>query len=252
MKKKMRSVALVGLLLGISISASAGPVVTVFYEENGQVELISSKGTRVLIDVYRPTRLSSPATKDDILLTTHTHPDHVNWDFLAGFKGQQLFAKTGEITTGDVAIKGLAAAHNEGDLLLQENGTNYIFVVLMDGFRIAHLGDIGQPALTEEQLAELGKVDLAVMQFDNRYSEIDSTNRKGFSVMAQLNPRLIIPTHNSAIAVEYEGTLWPCFYTEKPSIKLRREILTDETRLIFIGKLALGYAEYSGATRVEW
>jgi hypothetical protein len=252
MKKKMRSVALVGLLLGISISSSAGPAVTVFYEEDAQVELISSKGTRVLFDVHHPSKLSRPATKNDILLTTHEHPDHVDWGFLGGFKGEQLFAKTGEITTGDVAIKGLAAAHNEGDLLLQENGTNYIFVVLMDGFRIAHLGDIGQPALTEEQLAELGKVDLAVMQFDNRYSEIDSTNRKGFSVMAQLNPRLIIPTHNSAIAVEYEGTLWPCFYTEKPSIKLRREILTDETRLIFMGTLAPSYAEYSGATRVDW
>jgi L-ascorbate metabolism protein UlaG (beta-lactamase superfamily) len=249
---KTRCVALIGLLLGISISASAGPAVTVFYEEDGQVELISSKGTRVLFDVHHPEKLSRPATKNDILLTTHAHPDHVDWDFLPSFKGEQLFAKTGEITTSDVAIKSLPSAHNEGDPVQQGSGTNYIFVVLMDGFRIAHLGDIGQPALTEEQLAALGKVDLAVMQFDNSYSGIDSTNRKGFHVMAQLKPRLIIPTHNSSIAVEYAGTLWPCFYTEKPSIKLRREILADETRLIFMGALARGYAEYSGATRVDW
>ncbi|MCX7038197.1 MAG: MBL fold metallo-hydrolase [Spirochaetes bacterium] len=249
---KMRSVALIGLLLGISISSYAGPAVTIFYEEDAQVELISSKGTRVLFDVRHPSKLSRPATKDDILLTTHAHPDHVDWGFLGGFKGEQLFAKTGEITTRDVAIKSLPSAHNEGDLVQQGNGTNYIFVVLMDGFRIAHLGDIGQAALTEEQLAALGKVDLAVMQFDNSYSGIDSTNRKGFIVMLQLKPRLIIPTHNSSIAAEYEGTLWPCFYTEKPSIKLRREILTDETRLIFMGKLAPGYAEYSGATPVDW
>lgn len=252
MRKKMRSVALVGLLLSLSMSASAAPAVTVFYEENGQVELISSKGTRVLIDVRHPSKLSRPAIKEDILLTTHAHPDHVNWAFLAGFKGRQLFAKTGEIKTSDVTIKGLASAHNEGDPVQQGRGTNYIFIVLMDGFRIAHLGDIGQAALTEEQLAALGKVDLAVMQFDNSYSGINSTNRYGFNVIAQLKPRLIIPTHNSSIAAEYEGTRWPCFYTEKPSIKLRREILTDETRLIFMGVLARGYAEYSGATRVDW
>jgi L-ascorbate metabolism protein UlaG (beta-lactamase superfamily) len=252
MKKKMRSVALVGLLLGISISSSAGPAVTVFYEEDAQVELISSKGTRVLFDVHHPSKLSRPATKNDILLTTHEHPDHVDWGFLGGFKGEQLFAKTGEITTRDVAIKGLPSAHNEGDLVQQGNGTNYIFVVLMDGFRIAHLGDIGQAALTREQVAALGEVDLAVMQFDNSYSGVDSTNMKGFTVMAQLRPRLIIPTHNSSIAAEREGSVWRCFYTEKPSIKLRQEILTDEPRLIFMGALARGYAEYSGATRVDW
>jgi L-ascorbate metabolism protein UlaG (beta-lactamase superfamily) len=252
MKKSIVTIVFVGLLLGASIIASAGPAVTVFYEEDGQVELISSKGTRVLIDVHRPSKLSRPATKNDILLTTHTHPDHVDWGFLAAFRGQQIFAESGEIKTTDVAIKSLPSAHNEGDLVEQGTGTNYIFIVLMDGFRIAHLGDIGQPALTAEQMTALGRVDLAVMQFDNSYSGIDSTNLKGFSLMAQLRPRLIIPTHNSSIAAEREGSVWRCYYTEKPSIELRREILTDETHLIFMGVLARGYAEYSGATRVDW
>ncbi len=115
------------------------------------------------------------------------------------------------------------SAHNEGDPVQHGIGTNYIFVVLMDGFRIAHFGDIGQAALTEERLAALGKLDLAVMQFDN-----------------------------SSIAAEREGSVWRCCYTEKLSIEPRREILTNETRLIFMGALARGYAEYSGATRVDW
>src|SRR4030042_6513765 len=36
-----------------------------------QVELISARGTRVLIDVHDPKALSSPPTEKDVSLTTH-------------------------------------------------------------------------------------------------------------------------------------------------------------------------------------
>ncbi len=231
---------------------TSSPALTLYYEENAQVELISSQGTRVLIDVYDPALLSSPATDQDILLTTHTHPDHVNASFDAAFKGQQLFVKTGEIKTAAVTIQGLAAAHNAGDALQPEGGTDYVFVVDMDGLRIAHLGDIGQNTLTAEQLAALGKVDLAITQFSNSYSQMDASNKKGFNLMAQVKPQLILPTHNSLEAVQYARTLWPCLYTDKPSVKIRRENLSAETRLLFMGRLAPSYGKITQATAVGW
>jgi len=143
----------------------ARQAVTIYYADNAQVELISPQGTRVLIDVYKPTALSSPATKNDVLLTTHKHQDHVNASFYTSFPGQQLMTKVGEIKVADVAILGIASAHNAADELKPEGGTNYIYVVDMGGLRIAHFGDIGQEALTAEQLKALGKVDIAITQF---------------------------------------------------------------------------------------
>jgi L-ascorbate metabolism protein UlaG (beta-lactamase superfamily) len=243
---------LTSLLMLESYAEAKEPTVTVYYEENAQVELISSKGTRVLIDVYDPSRLARPATRKDILLTTHTHPDHINNDFLSNFKGKQLFVRTGEIKTADVSIQGIASTHNEGDPFLSENGTNYIFIVNMDGLRIVHFGDIGQEVLTPEQLAALGKVDLAVMQFYNRHSQMNMYNKKGFKLMAQLRPRLIIPTHNSVKAAQYAMTLWPCLHSDKASARISRDKLTDDTCLLFVGEMAPAYAKITNASAVDW
>lgn len=229
-----------------------GPAITLYYEENAQVELISSRGTRVLIDVYDPTALSSPATEKDILLTTHTHSDHINGGFDAAFKGQQLFVKAGSLQSADVSIQSVAAAHSEGLPFQPEGGSDYIFIVDLDGLRVAHFGDLGQEALTAEQLATLGQVDIAVMQFSNRFSQMSAENRKGFNLMNQVKPRLIIPTHNDVGAAKYAMTLWPCLYPDKHWVKIHRSDLTDETRILFITYLGQGYAKLTNATAVDW
>ncbi len=102
----------------------------------------------MLVDIYSPQLLSSPATAQDILLTTHTHPDHVNQEFIASFPGQQLMAQAGQLEQPGLIIQGIASAHNAGDSLKPEGGTNYIYLLETGGLRIAHFGDIGQAALT--------------------------------------------------------------------------------------------------------
>ena len=234
-------------------SSSIEPAVTIYYEGYAQVELISSKGRRVLIDVYDPKKLSSQATAEDILLTSHAHDDHFNRDFLSSFQGKQLFVQSGNIKKDDIVIQSMASAHNEGDPFKPIRGTNYIFIVDMDGLRIAHFGDIGQESLTTEQLTKLGKVDLAITQFDNGFSDMDTENKKGFNLMAQVKPRLIIPTHSSISAAKYAMTLWPCLYSKKPVVKIRRGKLTTKTRMLFIGEMAPHYAELiKKATAVSW
>ena len=252
MKQIICSAAFTGLLFSFAMGGSAAPAVTVYYEENAQVELISSKGTRVLIDVGLPSKLSNPATEADILLTTHTHQDHANDGFLSNFKGKQLFLRTGEIRTADVSIQGIASSHSEGDLFLSENGTNYIFIVDMDGLRIVHFGDIGQESLTPEQVAMLGKVDVAVMQFVNSNSQMDVDNKKGFKLIQQVRPRLIIPTHTSPKAVQFAMTLWHCLYSDSASVRISRDNLPKDTHLLFLGSLADVYGEFTNASAIEW
>jgi hypothetical protein len=56
------------------------------------------------------------------------------------------------------------------------------------------LGDIGQTTLAKEQLEKLGNIDIAFMQFENEYSDMSIKNKKGFKLIEQFNPKIVIPT----------------------------------------------------------
>ncbi len=210
--------------------------VTLTYSLNAQVEMVSPAGVRVFVDVYDPALLTSPASGDDILLTTHTHFDHVNDAFLSSFPGPQLFTKAASLEQGDVSILGIASAHNNGDRMKPEGGTNYIYIIEIGGLRFAHFGDIGQNSLTPEQLEALGQVDVAIMQLSNSYSDMNAQNQKGFNLMDQLKPKIIIPTHLNLEAAQLAMQKWPSFYTSQPSIQVCLSDIPQETQLILMGE----------------
>jgi len=224
------------------------------WEGTAQVELTASGSPRVLIDIQGPGNLSAPPAADDILLTTHDHPDHVSYDFIDSFPGTQLFAQEGEIEESGVRIRSIAAAHTQGDPLVPKGGTDYIFIIDIGGLRIAHFGDIGQPALTPEQAKAVGRVDVTITQFDNaQFSDIDVKNKKGFKLMEQLEPRLIVQTHSSLAAVNYAATLWPVLYSKRPTVTLSAAELPKKTSLLLLGEEGAYYVE-SGvhARKVDW
>ena len=233
------------------VATPAADGVTIAYEGNAQVELIAREG-RVLVDVYDPGTLSAPATSSDVLLTTHTHDDHMAPDFQNGFPGEQLFVKAGTLETPQAVVTSIPAAHSQGDEFEAEGGSDYIFVVDTGGLRIVHFGDLGQDALTPEQLQAIGSVDVAVMQFDNSYSQMDLENKKGFALMEQVKPRLIVQTHSSVEAVQEAATRWPVLYSPKDWVTVTEEDLPAETSLLLLGGDAPFYASQVEATQVDW
>lgn len=62
--------------------------------------------------ISAPTALSSPPTEKDILLTTHSHGDHLNTKFADAFPGKQLRFEKGESILPDVSIRSIQGAHN--------------------------------------------------------------------------------------------------------------------------------------------
>jgi L-ascorbate metabolism protein UlaG (beta-lactamase superfamily) len=218
---------------------SAGTMLT--YGDNAQVELVTPTGRHIYIDVFSPGMLTKDPSKDDILLTTHLHDDHYKAIFVKGFPGQQIYNSTGKIELPDVTITGLAAGHNAGDPLLDKGGTDYIFVIETGGLRIVHFGDIGQDALTSEQLTAIGSVDVAVMQFSNGYSNMDATNLKGFNLMDQVKPRLIIPTHSDSDATKIAIEKWKGWYSESRTMVLSAGSLPSEASILFLGSGATSY-----------
>jgi L-ascorbate metabolism protein UlaG (beta-lactamase superfamily) len=64
------------------------------------------------------------------------------------FPGQKITISEGQLDVGGVEISGIAAAHDEGMTTLPSHGSDYIFVIEIGGFCVAHFGDIGQKDLT--------------------------------------------------------------------------------------------------------
>ena len=225
--------------------------ITLIYEEYAQFEIINSAGQRILLDVFDPEKLSQAVSSQDVLLTTHTHWDHWNEEFQLDFPGGQLFVETGMLEVGDTVIKGIASAHNAGDSLEPEGGTNYIYRIDVGGMRIVHFGDIGQNALSDEQLAALGRVDIALTQLNNPFSEMNVENRKGFNLMSQLQPRLIIPTHINLDATKQAVSEWPGFYLEASSVQIcESDFSPGGPQILLMGEAAKTMPKYVELT--EW
>jgi L-ascorbate metabolism protein UlaG (beta-lactamase superfamily) len=92
--------------------------------------------------------------------------------------------------------------------------------------------------LKPEQLASLGRVDVLLTQLDNFYSDMDAQNQKGFKLVEQVKPRLVIPTHYGPDAAQLASRRWPAFYSEKGSISVDRPGLPEATTVVFMGDLA--------------
>jgi L-ascorbate metabolism protein UlaG (beta-lactamase superfamily) len=122
--------------------------------------------------------------------------------------------------------------------MMPKDGDNYIFIIDMGGLRIVHFGDIGQDALTAGQLEALGQVDVALMQFENAYSMMNTINMKGFKLMDQVKPRIIVQTHSSPTAIGEAVKRWKAYFADPPAITLTREQLPAEPTIVLMGSLA--------------
>ena len=236
---------------GCSASSAkpAGKTLTIRYGENCQIELIASGGQRIMIDVWDPTKLSSPARASDILLTSHLHSDHYNQAFVDSFPGQKVTNQAGTFTFNGITIDSLDASHTNDNVLTGAQASNHIFVFDFDGFRIAHMGSTGQTHFTDAQMAKLGKVDIAFMDFVDVGG---SDNTKPLTQITQLQPKLAFATHSALAPVQLVGKQFPASYSTKESIKLSYGQLPSKTTLFFMGQLAMSYGAILGLKESSW
>lgn len=105
----------------------------------------------------------------------------------------------GEYETGDVAIKGVRATRHIDTSADEPLSTMYR--VEVGDMRIAVLGNIA-PKLEEEQLEELGVVDLLVIPVGGNGYTLDAVSAA--TLTRQIEPRAVIPVHYADAALKYE------------------------------------------------
>src|SRR3954470_20148765 len=124
----------------------------------------------------------------DVLLVTHEHLDHNGVGAIDGDPPVLRRAGTHESPVGTVV--GIASEHD--DAAGTQRGPNTLFVLELGGMRIAHLGDLGQAALRDAQLAALGTVDLLMAPVGG-----DPTIGAdgAMAIVAAVGARLVVPMH---------------------------------------------------------
>ena len=150
---------------------------------------LKGKDTAIVIDPYDPkmTGYKLPSLDADVVLTTHKHKDHA---YVKGVKDYKLLIETpGEYEVAGTFVYGVRTFHdaNQG----KDRGGNTIFQIVMDGFNLLHLGDLGHE-LTTEILERISNIDVLMIPVGGTYT-IDA--KTAVKVISAIEPGIIIPMH---------------------------------------------------------
>lgn len=201
-----------------------------FYGANC-VKLISKKASIVVDDNLISVGLKGITKPTDISLRT----SHL----IAEAKDARFSAEMpGEYEISGVIIHGVGArAH------MDEEGTQsaVIYTIETDEVRVAILGHI-YPELNEDQLEQIGMVDIAIVPVGGNGYTLDGTG--ALKVIKQLEPKIVIPTHYADKQVKYEVpqqeltealkgmAMEPSETVDK--LKVKPLEMTDTTRLVVL------------------
>ena len=195
---------------------------------------LETKGPSILVDPFsKEIGLRPPRIKDDIVLVSHDHYDHNNLENI----NPEAFVinSPGEYEKQGVYVRGLNSYHDKAEG--KERGLNTIFVIRAEDVAIGHLGDLGQEALTDSQIEEMGDIDILMIPVGGKYT---INYKEAAAVVGQIEPKIIVPMHYKLkdLEVDIEGPEKFLkeigFYKEKvDKFKINSKLLpTEETKLI--------------------
>lgn len=105
----------------------------------------------------------------------------------------------GEYEIGDFSLRGVAATRHIDTEDVEKLAT--IYRIEIGDVRIALLGNIA-PKLTDDQLEEIGVVDIVILPVGGGGYTLDATSAA--SLVRQIDPRVVIPVHYKDSAANYE------------------------------------------------
>ena len=144
-------------------------------------------GVSVITDPYTKVGYELPqGLKSDILFISHGHFDHC---YSQAVNYRSLISETGEWECFGVNINGIDSFHDPLNGKLR--GKNVIFKFEIDGLKVCHFGDLGEP-YSEELCEKIGEVDVLLLPVGGTYT-IDA--KQAFEYVQKLAPKVVIPMH---------------------------------------------------------
>lgn len=201
------------------------------------------KTSTVVIDPFDPEfvglKLPIKEMQADIVLSSHDHKDHNNTKVVTHPSGEspKVFNAPGEYEVSSVVITGVASFHDE--VQGEKRGRSVVFHLLMDGLNIVHLGDLGQPELTEEQITQIGQTDVLLIPVGGVYT---ISAKEAAKIVSQLEPRIIIPMHYKIEGLKFDLEPLDQFLKEMgveaatpvPKLSITKEKLPEEPQVVVL------------------
>lgn len=150
--------------------------------------IISDMGTTVLCDPFDADMvgLSFPKVRCDVVTISHHHGDH---DCTTNVVGNPAIID--EVVSGgadDIAIDAISTFHD--DCNGAKRGKNIVFTFVVDGLKVAHLGDIG---CKDDNLVEfIRDCDVLLLPVGGVYT-INATVAKWY--VDNVHPQIAVPMH---------------------------------------------------------
>jgi len=159
--------------------------------------LIEAKGVKILMDPAGPKlAYSAKPVAADIVTVSHEHFDHNAIEMaegkpivLRGLKSGGADWNNVQFQDKGVTIRSVGTFHDEAQGA--KRGKNAVFIIEIEGLRVAHTGDLGH-VLSAQQVQAIGPVDILFICIGGRFT-IGPEEAK--TVIGQLKPRLAIPMH---------------------------------------------------------
>jgi len=152
----------------------------------------SSKGSgqvSILIDPFsKDIGLRPPRIKDDIILVSHQHYDHNSVEDTP--PQAMVIDGPGEYEKQGVYIRGVLSYHDREQG--KERGLNTIYVIKDEDIIVCHMGDFGQGAFENNQLDDIGDVDILMIPVGGKYT-IDY--KGAVEMVSKIEPKIVIPMH---------------------------------------------------------
>jgi L-ascorbate metabolism protein UlaG (beta-lactamase superfamily) len=198
---------LTALVAALALAAGAGAAdkkLTIRWHGQSFFEVITSGGTRVVLDPHAIDAFGRQSVKADLVVCSHLHSDHTRLDVIDSSKPKVLYGvKEDKGSTKkfawtnfdekfkDVHVYSIGTYHDDEQGL--KRGLNSVTVIEADGFRIVHLGDLGHK-LSKADLKSIGdNVDVLMVPIGGIYT-LNGGEAK--EVVEQIKPRFaIIPMH---------------------------------------------------------
>jgi len=195
---------------------------------------LEAKDISVLLDPFnKEIGLRAPRIKDNLILVSHQHPDHNN---VADANPEAFIIDgPGEYEKQGIYVRGIQSYHDKAEG--KERGLNTIYVIKAEDINICHLGDLGQDKLTDDQIEDLGDIDILMVPVGGKYT-LDA--KEAAVVVGQIEPKIIIPMHYKLpdLKLDIEGPekfLKEIGLTPEKVDKLKiakKTLPTEETKLV--------------------
>lgn len=199
----------------------------------------SKSGTQVVIDPFDPEMVGLKLPKDlsgEVALQTHSHADHSNLN--AVLDNPVRIVGPGEYEVSGILINGISSFHDKDQGA--SRGKNTIYHLQIDGLNLVHLGDLGH-LLTQDQIEGIGATDILCLPVGGVFT-IDS--KEAAEVVAQLEPRIIIPMHYFLPGLKFELEGVEAFLKEMgaensqpvPKLVITKDKLPEEQQVLVLAK----------------